>query len=239
MLYQQLSYAVIGWINGTVSSSDAAMISHRRIFAIAQSEELDASVHINPRSTRPHGLKNLGASLDHHSGTRDLVGLFASIRTLTTRGNCDWGCRCQCHTRQGVESPGRLTEVFGTLFYSHTGTSLLRKRSCNWSACAQKESASCQLTYHFPRWLIMGAVMFTTSYRTLGGVSVSWSISLPRAISASHKAWQCIENNQPHEFLQLLRARSISGNDIADDDGVSLLIVSYKTSRGLPLCAKV
>jgi hypothetical protein len=71
--------------------------------------------------------------------------------------------------------------------------------------------------------------MFTASYKDLGGLSASWSIGFPRTISASHKAWQYIERSQSREFLHLLRDGLISGNDMADDDGTSLLIVSDNT----------
>lgn len=70
------------------------------------------------------------------------------------------------------------------------------------------------------------AFLFTASYRDLSGLAVSWSIGLPGTISASHNAWQCIERCQSQEFLQLLRQRAISVNDMADDDGTPLLLVS-------------
>ena len=69
------------------------------------------------------------------------------------------------------------------------------------------------------------AFMLSGSYKDLGGLSASWSISFPRTISASHQAWQCIERDQPDAFLQLLRERSVFVNDLADDDGTSLLHV--------------
>lgn len=74
------------------------------------------------------------------------------------------------------------------------------------------------------------ALMLTASYRALSGLSTSWSITFPRSISASHKAWQCIENHQSREFLQLLREGSVSSNDMADDDGTSLFVVGENAS---------
>lgn len=67
---------------------------------------------------------------------------------------------------------------------------------------------------------------FTASYQDLDGFSVLWSINFPRTVSASHNAWTCIERGQSEEFLHALRGRTIMVNDMADDDGTSLLLVS-------------
>ena len=87
----------------------------------------------------------------------------ASIRASISKGTCDWSCRCQCHPRKGVESPRWLTDLLGTLFYSHTGATFLRLRPCNYPSCIQRESASWQLTYHFPQWMMKKAFMLTVS----------------------------------------------------------------------------
>jgi hypothetical protein len=67
---------------------------------------------------------------------------------------------------------------------------------------------------------------FTACFWDLGGLSSSWSIGFPRAMSASHDVWGFIEQGQYEEFLQILREGTIMVNDMADDDGTSLLLVS-------------
>lgn len=163
----------------------------------------------------------------------------ATIRASISKGTCDWRCRCQCHPRQTRESPRWLTALVGTLFYGHTGTPLLRLRPCNFAGCIQREALSCQLTYHFPRWTMKRAFTLSISYKDLVGLSASWSIGFPGTISASHNAWQCIERHQPQEFLKLLRDRQISSNNMADDDGTSLLLVCLKSTDEKFVSAKM
>jgi len=67
---------------------------------------------------------------------------------------------------------------------------------------------------------------FTACFRDLGEFSTSWSISFPRAISTSHVVWGLIEKGQYEGLLQILREGTIMVNDMADDDGTSLLLVS-------------
>lgn len=150
----------------------------------------------------------------------------ASIRASISKGTCYWTCPCQCHPRKNMESPQWLTDLLGNLFYSYTGTPLLQLRPCNYTGCQQRKAVSCQLTYHFPQWLMKKTFTFTACFQDLSGFSGSWSISFPRAISASHDVWRCIEQGQFEEFLQILREGTIMVNDMADDDGTSLLLVS-------------
>ncbi|KAL6884460.1 ankyrin repeat-containing domain protein [Trichoderma evansii] len=131
---------------------------------------------------------------------------FASIRASIRTGSCDRHCRCQCHVRTNMESSRWLGQVLGILFWTYTGTPTPMTRLCD----AAEAFA-----------LIM-------SYGSLSGLCGSWSISFPRAISASHKVWQHIERHECEELVKLLRTRSIYGNDLADDDGTSLLIYTLK-----------
>ena len=73
--------------------------------------------------------------------------------------------------------------------------------------------------------MIKKTFTFTACFRDLGGLSGSWSIGFPRAISASHDVWRFVEHGQYEEFLQILREGTIMVNDMADDDGTSLLLV--------------
>ena len=238
-MYRQFSRAVVEGINKTESQSDAAVITDRRSSAAAQCDRLDPSSNMKSVEDRLRLTDKEKEVLDGYSDTQDPIEAFVSIRASISKGTCDWSCRCQCHPRRVGESPRWLAELLGTLFYSYTGIALLRLRPCNYSACIQQESASYQLTYHFPRWLIKRAFIFTASYRDLCGVAASWSIGFPRTISASHKAWQFIERYQFHEFSRLLRERLILGNDMADDDGTSLLIVRNKYYKEQPVQAKM
>lgn len=213
-LCRQISRALFEQMNGSISQSDSGIVL-RSTPSSLQSRFGELS-------------EKAGRASDDDESNQDSLQTSAYIRASVSKGPCHWNCPCQCHPRKGMESPRWLTEVLGTLFYSHTGTTLLRLRPCNYPACTQRENASCQLTYHFPRWMVKRAFMFTASYRDLGGISASWSIGLPRTISASHKAWQCIERYESDEFLRLLRGRFISSNDMADDDGTPLLVVSHK-----------
>ena len=224
-MYRQFTRAVVERINETMSRSDSAIISYREPSAVAQPDKLDPSLHVKSGKTRLRLMDQKEKVFDSHSSSRDPVQNFASTRASISQGGCDWGCRCQCHPRKAWESPRRLSELLGTLFYSHTGFPFFRLRSCNYSTCIQQKYVSCQLTYHFPRWLIKQAFVFAASYTDVCCMAGSWSIMFPRTISASHKAWQFIERNNSHHFLQLLRERAVLGNDMADDDGTSLLLV--------------
>jgi hypothetical protein len=222
-LYRQFSRAVIENINATTSGHKLSLGS-RQDFSSHPSDygQPNRSFAANSGETKwQTSAKHIQLCTDQSTAEPS-----ASIRASISKGTCDWSCRCQCHPRKGVESPRWLTDLLGTLFYSHTGTPFLRLRPCNYPSCIQRESASCQLTYHFPRWMMKKAFMLTASYRDLGGVSASWSIGFPRTISASHIAWQCIEQSHSHIVLRLLREGSIFSNDMADDDGTPLLIVS-------------
>jgi hypothetical protein len=238
-IYRQFSRALGERLRETVSRPDASTVAHPTPSVAAQFDKLDASVHEKSGETICLVSEKQIQVLNNHSGNRDHIETFASIRASMSKGTCDWSCRCQCHPRKGVETPRWLAQLLGTLFYNYTGTPLLRLRPCNYPACIQRETATCQLTYHFPRWIMKRAFVFTSSYKDLSGLSGSWSIDFPRTISASHKAWHCIERSQSNEFLQLLRERSIFGNDMADDDGTSLLIVSENTHVEKFVCANM
>ena len=162
---------------------------------------------------------------------QDPIGTTASIGVSINKGACDWKSRCQCRPCKNMQSPYWLTDILGTLFCTYTGTSFSRLRPCNHEFCIKRQTASTHVTYHFPRWMMTKAFMLVASY-SVCGLSATWSIGFPRTISESHKAWQCIERYQSHQFLQLLREGSISSNDIADDDGTSLLIVSDRGPQG-------
>lgn len=149
----------------------------------------------------------------------------ASIRASIGTGTCYWRCPCQCHHRKNMESPRWLTNFLGNIFYGYTGTPLLRPQPCNHTGCQRRKTVSCQLTYYFPQWMIKKTFTFTACFRDLGGLSGSWSIGFPRAISASHDVWRFVEHGQYEEFLQILREGTIMVNDMADDDGTSLLLV--------------
>jgi hypothetical protein len=156
---------------------------------------------------------------------------FASIRASIRTGFCDRHCRCQCHVRTSMESSRWLGQVLGTLFWTYTGTPVPMARSCDAAECIRRQGSSQHLTYHFPPWMVRRALVLTMSYGSLCGLSGLWSISFPRAISASHKVWQHIDRHECEELVKLLRTRSICGNDLADDDGTSLLIVSYGSGK--------
>jgi hypothetical protein len=155
---------------------------------------------------------------------------FASIRASTRTALCDRHCRCQCHIRTHIESSRWLGQVLGTLFWTYTGAPTPMARSCDAAECIGRQCSSQHLTYYFPPWMVRRAFVLTMSYGNLCGLSGLWSISFPRAISASHKVWQHVERHECEKLVRLLRTRSICANDLADDDGTSLLIVSY-TSR--------
>lgn len=110
----------------------------------------------------------------------------ASIQASIGKGTCYWSCPCQCHPRKNMESPRWLTDLLGNLFYSYTGIPLIQLRPCNYTGCQQRKTVSCQLTYYFPQRMINRMFTFTACFRDLGRLSSSWSISFPRAISASH-----------------------------------------------------
>lgn len=130
----------------------------------------------------------------------------ASVRKVT----CDWTCRCQCHPRSALESPCWLNNILGSLFYSHTGTPCLGLRPCNYSQCIQRESALCQLTYHLPRWMLKRTFTLTASCRDLGGIAASWSVGIPRCISASHDAWRLVEQRRDQDLRALLLSGKVS-----------------------------
>lgn len=149
-----------------------------------------------------------------------------SLAAGRTKGTCSWHCQCQCHPRHFSSSPRWLDAVLGTLFYSNTGTPCLRIRSCNEPGCARRVVLSCQVTYHFPHWLVSKAITLSSVYNSLSGFAMTWSIGFPRSISVSHAAWRCIEFGDTERFAQLLRHGQVQVNDMADDDGTSLLLVS-------------
>lgn len=166
----------------------------------------------------PEGISNPRWSNNDDPGRFD--------RHASTGGTCSRSCPCQCHLRKSIESPQWSVQFLGNLFYSYTGTLQLQPRPCNHSGCQQKKTVSCQLTYHFPQWFIKKTFALSAHLRVLSGLSGSWSIRFPRSISASHNAWKCIEQGQYEEILRMLRERTILVDDMADDDGTPLLLVS-------------
>ncbi|KAI1111812.1 ankyrin repeat-containing domain protein [Nemania sp. NC0429] len=169
-----------------------------------------------------------GVELTHDSMNQRSIAEFVSIQVSVTGESCDRTCRCQCHRRMNLESSRWLTDALGVLFFRSIGSPLPMFGSCNATECIQQQGSSYQVTYHFPRWMTNRAFMLTATYRGLYGLSGSWSIGLPRAISASHKAWQYIQRHESTQFYKLLRERSIFGNDMGDDDGTSLLTYALK-----------
>jgi hypothetical protein len=164
-----------------------------------------------------------------HRSNRGELSRFdynAASQSSIGKGTCYWSCPCQCHPRKNLESPRWLSELLGILFYSYTGTPLFQLRPCNYAACQQRKTISCHLTYHFPQWLMKSTFMFTTCFQDLSGLSGSWSIGFPRSISASHDVWRCIEQGQYEEISQIIKKGTLMVNDMADDDGTSLLLVS-------------
>lgn len=149
-----------------------------------------------------------------------------SIRARVRIESCERHCHCQCHVRTQTASPQWLDRVLGTIFWTYTGTSNFLRRPCDLGQCIGRQSSAQHLTYHFPPWMVRKAFMMTTSYGGLSGISGSWSLGFPRAISASHKVWQHIERHESGDLARLLRTRVVLGNDLADDDGTPLLIVS-------------
>lgn len=135
---------------------------------------------------------------------------------------------CKCHRQKSIESPKWLSEMLGAFFCTYTGAAELQTRRYNDAGCHQQGSASYELTYYFPRWLMSKAVTFAACCRGLGGFSGSWSIGFPRAISASHDVWRCIEQGKHDDVMQMLRGGTVLANDLADDDGTSLLLVSSR-----------
>lgn len=171
--------------------------------------------------TKSGEAKPLGA----HDSLQNQVNTLAQIYVLIREGDCGWTCYCQCHAHRTWNNPRWLGGTMGKLFYHYNGIPFLDARPCNSLLCLQRESTSHQLTYHFPSWLARRTLLFTAAYRKMNGAALTWSMEFPRAISASHKAWQAIERNQKHELCRLLRDGSILGNDMADDDGTPLLVV--------------
>lgn len=214
-----------------------------RVISCPVDEEKTGEIFTEPSLLHPSGQlevtePNLSAlatsstltpQFNSYLSNSDAPGRFdchASIRASIGKGTCSWSCPCQCHPRKNIESPRWLIDFLGNLFYSYTGTPMLQLRQCNYPGCQQRETVSCQLTYHFPQWLMKKTFTFTACFRNLGGLCGSWSIGFPRTISASHNVWRCIEQGQYEELLQILREGKIMVNDMADDDGTSLLLVS-------------
>jgi hypothetical protein len=154
---------------------------------------------------------------------------FSSLKASIRIESCGRHCHCQCHIRTQKDSPQWLHQVLGTIFWTYTGTSSLVTRPCDVEECVRRKPTSQHLTYHFPAWLLRRAFMVTTTYGGLSGISGSWSIGFPRAISASHKVWQHIERHECEGLVRMLRTRAVHSNDLADDDGTPLLIVSQSS----------
>ena len=196
------------------------------------------SISMPPDQTRWQIIENQREPTDDHRDNQDPTGTYVRISTLTNEKKCKRTCRCQCHARKNLQSPQWLKGFLGMFFYSHPGVSFLRSRPCDYSNCVQREAASCQLTYFFPSWMVTSFI-FSASYPSLGGRSASWSIGFPCTVSASHKAWMYIERRQSDELLQLLRQQLIGVNDLADDDGSSLLIVCGNHRLKRRTCANI
>lgn len=150
----------------------------------------------------------------------------ARLRASMGKGICYPTCPCKCHVQKNIESPKWIAEILGSLFYSCTGGLQRQLSACSYTGCQRRESVSYRLTYYFPQWMMMSAITFAACRQGLGGLSGTWSIGFPRAISASHDVWRFIEQGQYEKFLQILREGVIMVNDMADDDGTSLLLVS-------------
>lgn len=136
-------------------------------------------------------------------------------------------CCCRSYARRSMDSSRWLGNALGTLFWTCTQFSMTEEQLCNSLNCSQQRESSHNLTYHFPTWIARGAFVVTSTYSSLGGMSASWSFGFPRTISANHKVWQSIERQEPRELATMLRQRVVYSNDLADDDGTPLLIVSW------------
>ena len=84
------------------------------------------------------------------------------------RLKCQASCRCSCHTKHNLATPGLAGYVLGRLFVGYTGLPLIGK-GCNTGSCRRKQTACVSMEYWFPPWLLSHIVKLEIAHQPSAG----------------------------------------------------------------------
>jgi hypothetical protein len=124
-------------------------------------------------------------SQDTSSHSQLPTATHVRIETKSLSRMCERRCLCQCHIPLKAATPRWLRNLMGTTFVNFTGAPLLNHRSCDFRPCANTKhgKGSVRLNYIFPVWLLRTSIKIMASWGDLTGVSGTWSLRVPRAIT--------------------------------------------------------
>ncbi|KZL67134.1 ankyrin repeat protein (B-cell lymphoma 3-encoded protein) [Colletotrichum tofieldiae] len=150
---------------------------------------------------------------------------------------CDWGieqcddiCPCDCHVTRTVEAPRWLRGLFGTLFYTYSGSPIFGRLPCNYLPCRKTGDGGHQYTYYFPSWWLARALYVSFSRQNLIGIGGSWTFRIPKMLDGGHPIWRFVNFGTVRQGADLLPKFDVSICDI-NKDGKSLLHFAVEWKR--------
>ncbi|KAK2047654.1 ankyrin [Colletotrichum somersetense] len=143
---------------------------------------------------------------------------------------CDSICPCDCHVRRTIEAPRWLRGLFGTLFYTYSGSPIFGRLPCNYLPCRKTGDGGHQYTYYFPSWWISRALYVSFTRQNLTGIGGSWTLRIPKMLDGGHPIWRFVNSGTVRQVAELLPKFGVSLCDI-NQDGKSLLHFAVEWKR--------
>ena len=168
--------------------------------------------------------KNAPASLIHQSylsETRHDSQTFQMSASFS-RWRCTTECICVCHRRSNKSSTCIQNRFLGALFIRYTGFPYL-SLPCDSKNCLQRAHPALVITYFFPAWFLVRALLFSMRYSSIRGPELI--IRIPRIVSNSSIIFTMTSRGDVSGLKDVLQQGLASPFDVDDVNGETLLMV--------------
>ncbi|OBR03067.1 B-cell lymphoma 3-encoded protein [Colletotrichum higginsianum IMI 349063] len=228
-------------LDSALNSLNAARVgvrSEAHIVLQTSIEKLEESVmkavleqKTHDRALEPPSYEERGIPRNENSSLKQATSGI-SVDAFSNWGieQCDDICPCDCHVKSTVEAPRWIRGLFGTLFYTYSGSPVFGRLPCNYIPCRKTGDGGHQYTYYFPSWWLARALYVSFSRQNLIGIGGSWTFSIPKMVDGGHPIWRFVNSGTVRQVADLLPKFGVSTCDI-NKDGKSLLHFAVEWKR--------
>ena len=210
---EALGHLVVG-----ISSLDSFK---EQVRALAEKSECKGGTSRTCPVSRGENPPPLSGNQVVHRG-RPVAPLFRFQVFQLAKSSCPVGCGCVCHTRHCLQSPQIFHNIFGSLLIAYTGLPFPSRR-CNEFTCQKQSTAAAQISYCFPKWLLMRVVSFVVTKTSVGDPVAC--LKVRRSVPVHADILRLASLGEVSNMTTLFEKRTASPMDISISDGRSVLHV--------------
>jgi hypothetical protein len=165
------------------------------------------------------------------SGTRSAMQTTTGVRVRVMQNlkqSCFRWCSCRCHKKGHFQTPAMLNKLMGQLFVGYTSLPFYNS-TCNEKMCRQRSNSSVRISYYFPPWFMMRAMLFMATHVTDEGPEML--LKMTRTCPRDAEIFFFSATGNTEGIKSLFEKGLASPYDVTYGTGTSALHVRIPTSH--------